>query len=305
MLQIEQVIAVENLKEAVTVWEKNRKYKLLAAGTDLIPRIRSGAYQEAVCLLDISRVAELKGITKTEDEIRIGALTSHQEIAENEVIRKEYRALAQACGQVGSLQIRNTATIGGNICNASPAADSLPPLAAFDAEVTLVDGQGTKRMLLETYLQKKWNKDPSCEGILRSIHIPRQEMISGYQKIGGRNALVIAIASCALVQGKDGYRAAFGSVDPWAKRCREAEEYLNSLDGDWTGDACLGQKNIKQQAVSQVNAEKLNSDKLENILSECLHPISDVRASKEYRLAVAGGLLKSVMEDLEKERARI
>lgn len=118
MLQIEQVITAENLKEAVTVWEKNRKYKLLAAGTDLIPHIRSGAYQEPVCLLDISRVAELKGITKTEDEIRIGALTSHQEIAENEVIRKEYRALAQACGQVGSLQIRNTATIGGNICNA-------------------------------------------------------------------------------------------------------------------------------------------------------------------------------------------
>jgi CO/xanthine dehydrogenase FAD-binding subunit len=266
LLPVEKIVSCGTVSQALDCLSQDEDAMILAAGTDIVPMLRDGALKN-VRLVDIRNLKELDYIRVEDGLMRIGAMTTHQSIAESDLVQKYIPALATACAQIGSAQIRVRATIGGNICHASPAADTLPVLIASDACAVIRTGEYRKTILLESFYTglKKTSlpKGALLEEV--TILIPKDGWQGNYYRVGGRSALTIAIASVAVLRGDKGIQVAYGSMNPCVKRIRAVEEYLN-LHAD---------------------AEK---SELRKIVGEFLFPISDVRASKEYRLEVASNL---------------
>ena len=152
----------ETLSEALTLLEKaGGKGRLIAGGTDLVLQLQRGAYH-ADRLVDITGIPGLSKIEETDGWIRIGASVTHAEVAKHPLIRQEAKALSEGCGQMGSPQIRNSATLVGNIVSAQPAADGAIPLMALDAEIKVVS-QGSERWLpLEAGLSRHRSVRGGC-----------------------------------------------------------------------------------------------------------------------------------------------
>jgi len=249
--------------------ELKEGYRIIAGGTDLVPAARRGGVSlpNHTHIIDISSIKELGYIVKDDGMIRIGAVTRVSEIGVSAVVKEHVPIVADAASQLGSLQVRNLGTIGGNLCNASPAADIAPPLLVLDAKVNVrgVDGQ---RLVPVTELFTGPGKTILAAGeILAEIQIPITEATAGscFIKLGRRNAFTLSIVSVAtLVKVKDGIfddvRIALGAVAPTPIRASKAEEYL-------TG------KETSEQVI----------DEGAKIVAGEVKPISDVRASEEYR----------------------
>jgi CO/xanthine dehydrogenase FAD-binding subunit len=217
----------ETLREALKDYS-SENYKLIAGGTDMIVEMRKEKDID-YDILDISGLGELKGIKKEKSKIYIGALTTFSDVFTSAVITKEAPLLKEAVRNAGSLQIRNRGTIGGNICNASPAADSVPALVALDAEVNLVSSDGERTLKLDEFITWPYDTDIKEDEILKSISFKPAEY-TGYHfyKLGRREALAVSRMNVAVMLNiKKGIIESAvispGSVMPTPGRVNEAE----------------------------------------------------------------------------------
>lgn len=289
MTEIKNIISCRDLSQALTSLkeyeEKQKDLRILAGGTDVMVGLRAGVIKEQE-LLNIYGIEELKGITFDGENLHIGALTTHDAIVNNELVLHYIPALSDACSHVGSQQIRNRGTIGGNICNASPAADSVPVLAAAGAFVKyqwLEEELQSRILPVEEFLLGVRKTALPKNALLTEVIIPvkdRDRIV--FEKVGGRTSLAIAVVSLALGEQDGGYTAYFGSMAAKIVRCERLEKYL---------DAC--HNGSRENAGKDVSIQEIAA-----ILKEELQPITDVRATAEYRILAAAGIVLSAWERL-------
>ncbi|MGQ9603622.1 MAG: FAD binding domain-containing protein [bacterium] len=252
---------------------------ILAGGTDLMVNVRSGA-KRIKYLVDISGLCELRSIEKGKGFFKIGALATHSEIAEN---LTDADCLCSAALSIGSPQIRNMGTLGGNLANASPAADLYPALMVLDAEVSLKSKKGERTVFICDLPKGPGSTiiNPSELLIGVSFRVP-DRFYSGYIKIGLRRSLSISVASAALLATYksdrfDTVRIACGAVAPTPIRMRSVE-------------ALVSGKSFSDDLLR--DASKLAE-------SEC-DPISDIRATADYRRYVTGIIVSRLIEEAAK-----
>ena len=174
----------------------------ISGGTDLIIQLNNGQIRPA-WLIDLSQIPELHYIKEEEGRLRIGSATTFTQISENRLIREKARCLGQAASQVGSTQIRNRATLGGNVAKASPAGDSLPALLALEAWVSILGPEGLRRVAFSE-LQSQNGTGLQAKELITEIDLPLGEakantqIISGFAKVGSRTAVTIAKLNMAV-----------------------------------------------------------------------------------------------------------
>lgn len=232
-MSLQEVYKAASLDEALELLELYKgKSKIIAGGTDLIIKLREKTVEPMV-LIDISSIKEMVGINTSDAFIHIGAATTFNSIQMEQHFKGNLTGLAMAAKAVGSPQIRNAATIGGNICNASPAADIIPPLLALEAEVTLKSEKKERRMLLEEFLLDKGKVNIMPQELLYSIRFtqPKAEEALGFAKLGLRRALAIAKISVAVFLEVEedsfkGIRLATGACGRLPVRERHIEDFL-------------------------------------------------------------------------------
>lgn len=249
-----------------------KKGRIIAGGTDVIPQMLAGR----LCpdwLIDLGRIENLSFIQNCNGWVEIGALTTYSQILESTIIKEHASLLAQAASLVGSIQIRNRGTIGGNIGNASPAGDTLPPLLTLNAEVVLFSRQGTRTVPLTEVLVGPGKTALLNDEIIQSIRFRplAQGTQSIFLKLGSREGMAISIASVALVLhlNREGIiediRIALGAVAPTAIRCHEAEQMLLGkpltretieMAGDSAGRTCSPITDIRGTAAYRRHAVK-------------------------------------------------
>ena len=230
------LVRAESLAEALDFLDRNGPAaKIIAGGTDLLVELRGISPREKGpgTVLDITPIDELKGIKDDGTVITVGALTTHREINTSPIILEHAPLLATACSTIGAAQHRNIATIGGNVINGSPAADSVPALIALNAEAVFQSKSGERVSLLKDIYLKPYLTDIKDGEILTAVRFPRlpDGARSSYIKLGRRNALAISRMNVAVVlvirEGKiTEARISPGSTTPTPDRIEAAEEIL-------------------------------------------------------------------------------
>jgi CO/xanthine dehydrogenase FAD-binding subunit len=251
---------------------------VIAGGTDLYPAHVGKPLPER--LIDVSAVEDMRGLIRTSSEIRFGGAVTWTEIVMAE-LPPAFRALQDAARQIGSLQVQNRATLAGNLCNASPAADGAPPLLALDAEVELASASGTRRMNLDQFLVGYRKTALRADEILAAVIVPTPPAAarSAFVKLGARKYLVISIVMAAALVSRAASgeiaeaRVAVGSASARALRLRRLER---DLRGHPRG----------RPPSSVVRAEHFTD----------LIPIDDVRATGRYRAEVARELVALALD---------
>jgi CO/xanthine dehydrogenase FAD-binding subunit len=255
------------LAEALALLERNGdRATLLAGGTDLVVELRNRSRRPEV-VIDLKRVAEIQpAITSTDRSLTITAATSMTYVQENDRVRAYFPALVDAAATVGSIQIRNRATLAGNICHASPAADTVPALLVYDATVNLASTRGTRTVKLEEFLLGPRQTALQGAEIVTSIELPlpRERRAAQFARITRRRGVDLATVSlCCMVEASGRTRFAYGAVGPRPFVVADATGVLaDPSASDVAKDAALGE------------------------LIAHASPISDVRGSREYRAAM-------------------
>ena len=253
----------------------------VAAGcTDLFPALRGPSL--ATDMLDITGIDALRGIAKTETGWRIGATTSWTDLRRAD-LPPAFDGLKAAAREVGSVQVQNAGTLGGNLVNASPAADGVPCLLTLDAEVELASSRGSRRLALTEFLTGPRQTALAPDELLTAIHVPHAAARGrgAFLKLGARRFLVISIAMVAVrLEIGEGrvHRAALavGACSATARRLEAAEAAL-----------------VGRQADGRL-AETITAD----LVAPEIAPIADLRASAEYRAAAAVTLLRRAVAAL-------
>ena len=274
-----QLISPATLGEALDlIAQDNGAWKAFAGGTDLMVLLEAGKLPHQN-YLNIWNLPELRGIEVTDSHVTLGALTTYTEVQAHEILRQEFPMLCQAASETGGLAIQNRGTLGGNIVNGSPAADSPPALLAYDAELELVSTQGARWVPYHGFHSgyKEMNIRP--DELLARIRLPRttRGRKQYYRKVGTRKAQAISkvcIAALAQINGDriDDARIAFGSVAPIPLRCIKTEGVLQG---------------------QQLNREIIEGAKAE--LAREIVPIDDLRSTRNYRLRVSLNLLEDFL----------
>jgi CO/xanthine dehydrogenase FAD-binding subunit len=267
-------VRARDLGEALAVLARGgADAAVLAGGTDLHVLMRSGARKPRV-VVAIAGIPDLRLCEAADGAVRLGAALTHAEIARHPRLA-QVEALAQAARSVGSPQIRNVGTVGGNVANASPAGDLYPPLLVLDAKVVLASAGSRREVVLEDFVTGPGANSLAPGEIVSEVSFTRPpgKFHSGFAKIGLRNAVAISVANCALVAtvaaGKfDDVRLACGAVAPRPIRMRKAE-------------ALLSGERLTAELVEEVSRAAS---------AEC-DPITDIRATAAYRRQVAGALV--------------
>jgi CO/xanthine dehydrogenase FAD-binding subunit len=249
-------------------------WKPFAGGTDLMVLLEAGKLPHRN-YVNIWPLRELRGIEVTDEHVTIGALTTYTEVQANDVLQREFPMLCQAASETGGLAIQNRGTLGGNIVNASPAADSPPALLAYDAEIELVSSSGSRWLPYDGFHTAYKQMTMRADELLARIRLPRHTAGAKhyYRKVGTRKAQAISKVCFAGVARMEAARVAdvrvvLGSVAPIVLRCKQTE------------DAIRG-KEINDDTVKLAR---------ETLLREIV-PIDDVRSTADYRLRVAANLL--------------
>lgn len=232
-----EFLTTQKTEEAINYLDKFSKVHILAGGTDLLVNLykESPRLPDFDYLLDISNITELKIVKSINNFIEIGPLVTHSRLINDPLIKNNFQVLVIAACTIGSTQIRNRGTIGGNIVNASPAADLLPPLIALKAEVELTSGKGKKVLSLEDFLAGPYKTKLQANELLTKIKIPllADNHYTDFQKIGRRKALSIARLSLALVTKIDeegifqDTRVIPGSATPYPQSLLVTEDAIN------------------------------------------------------------------------------
>lgn len=235
MLKPFKLISVCNLEEAVSGAANG--YKIYAGGTDILVMMHKGV--EYPGLIDISAIEELKQIVFDETTgLKIGAGVTHSDIITNEYIKKYYPALVDACSKIGSVQVRNKGTIGGNICNASPAADSAGPLLLYDAMVEIIGKDGRREVPVEEFFTGVKTTVLKKDELVVCVRLPRTADTEGsaYLKLMKRGAMEIGIMSSGVrvICDENGIcrdaRVTLSAVAVTPIRVRSAEEALKGRE---------------------------------------------------------------------------
>src|SRR6266576_2211817 len=236
-----QLASPANLADALDLLAANDgAWKPFAGGTDLMVLLEAGKLPHRN-YVNIWNLSELRGIEVTDSQVTLGALTTYTEIQDHETLRAEFPMLCQAASETGGLAIQNRGTIGGNIVNASPAADSPPALLAYDAELEFVSAAGSRTIPYHAFHTGYKQMDIRADELLAAIHLPRSrnQRLHYYRKVGTRKAQAISkvcFAGVAEVQGNvlNHVRIALGSVAPIPIRCEKTEAALRdrSLDAE-------------------------------------------------------------------------
>ena len=255
-----------------------RALDVIAGGTDYYPA-RSGR-QDAGAVLDISAIADLRGITEAEDHWRLGATTTWSELLAAR-LPPLFDGLRLAAREVGGVQIQNSGTLAGNLCNASPAADGVPPLLALDAGVELSSAAGVRMVPLEQFIAAPRRTLRRADELVSAIRIPRPrpglQARGHFLKLGSRRYLVISIAMVGVVLETAAgevrnARVAVGACSPVAQRLHALEMALIGKPADAELGAFVQPAHL-----------------------EALAPIDDVRADAAYRRDAALTLVRRAL----------
>ena len=252
-------------------------WRPLAGGTDLMVLLEAGKLDHRR-YLNIWPLAELRGIEVTAGHVTIGALTTYSQIQQHPLMQKEFPMLCQAASETGGVAIQNRGTLGGNIVNASPAADSCPALLAYDAELELVSKGGSRWTPYASFHTGYKTMDLRADELLKAIRLPRPQGVwqQYYRKVGTRKAQAISKVCFAgrahLEHGRIAdVRVALGSVAPTVVRCWKTEEALRQGRGLAAAQAALRGE---------------------------VAPIDDMRSTARYRLWVCLNLLREFVESV-------
>ncbi len=267
------------LDEAITLLASTPA-RILSGGTDFYPSLGDRVVRDNV--IDISALTALRGITHDQDHIRIGGLTTWTDVICAKLPRS-FDALKSAAREVGSVQIQNRGTVAGNLCNASPAADGVPPLLALDAQVELISKDGVRRIPLADFVVGNRRTRRNSNELLAAILVPRNldDADSFFMKLGARRYLVISISMVAVVLRINGEtpessvveaRVAVGSCSAVAQRLRKLENDLIGCRAD----------------------EIQNAVQLDHLAP--LSPIDDGRATAEYRMRASLCLVQRALQ---------
>ena len=261
--------------------EKKSDACIVAGSSNVLPNIRDKKINPKL-LVDITNIEQLKGIYRKEDKIFLGPLTTINELIYSEFIFKEYNILTQAAEQFADSVVRNNATIGGNLVTASPSADMASPLLTLDALVKIESTRQQREIRLKDFFLAPGRTVLREDEMITEIEFEASAINKngGYLKLGLRKAMAIAVASIGInleVKGNKivQVRIAMGSVAPTPIRLTATEEFLQD---------------------QEVNDELL--EKAINKVREEVNPISDIRASGEYRRYISGILFKRVFNRL-------
>lgn len=232
-MALEEVYKGENVDEVVELLDKYGKdAKIIAGGTDIVIDLRNNRIDPKV-LIDISSIEELKGIKDKGEYIEIGAGVSFTQVVENPLFERNLYGLNKACHMVGSPQIRNKGTLGGNIANGSPAADSIPPLICLNSTLILKSVRGRREISIEDYYKDE-NEKIRPDELLVSIGFkkPKENQVLSFAKLGLRKALAISRLSIAILVELDeegkiiNIEVASGSLGKYPMRELELEQFL-------------------------------------------------------------------------------
>ncbi|MHC4943979.1 MAG: FAD binding domain-containing protein [Planctomycetota bacterium] len=275
----------QTLKEALTLLSNSPpNARPFAGGTDLLVRCDKGLMERPEVIVDLKKIDALHGITRENGTVCIGALATMTEIASDPALKKAAPALTEAAGRVACPQIRNRATVGGNLSNASPAADLAIPLIVFDAVLEIArlgnDGVETRELPITDFFKGPGATALAPEELLTQIRFAPQPQdgYSAWNKFGTRPAMEIAVCSVgvALTLDKDTVshaRIGYGSVAPVPLR------------GEG-GEGCLVGETLCKEVIDRCVAAA----------REEISPITDVRASDGYRREVTGVMLRRLLE---------
>ncbi|HEY4426093.1 MAG TPA: xanthine dehydrogenase family protein subunit M [Pyrinomonadaceae bacterium] len=256
-------------------------WKPFAGGTDLMVLLEAGKLPHHN-YVNIWGLKELRGIEVTDSHVTLGALTTYTEVQSHPVLQNEFPMLCQAASETGGLAIQNRGTIGGNIVNASPAADSPPALLAYDAEIELISTDGSRWLPYSGFHTGYKQMLIGPTELLARVRMSRNTRGAThyYRKVGTRKAQAISKVCLAALAKLDNdqisdCRIALGSVAPIVVRCVQTEDVLRGQkpDIDTIKSACAA-------------------------LSQEISPIDDIRSTADYRLQVARNLLTDFLSTL-------
>lgn len=278
--------APQSLGDAASLLRRyGTKAKLLAGGTDLLLRLERGLVNPAV-VIDLKKIRALKTIKASSEGLRIGAVTSMEEIASSPAVQGRYGIIVKGAAAVGSIQTRNRATLGGNLCNASPAADTAPPLIALSARARIAGSRREREVPLEEFFTGPGKTCLQSNELLKEIFIPRPAARSGgsFQRCT-RTAMDIALVNCAVFlslaperEAVQDVRIALGAVAPTPLRAKTAEDVLKGKRPD---------NSAIEQAADRAVA--------------CASPIDDVRCGASYRREMVRVLTRRAIEEAWRE----
>jgi carbon-monoxide dehydrogenase medium subunit len=245
---------------------------LLNGGTDLIVRMRDGLTLPSA-VIDLKGIEQLSRIREDEESVYIGATVNLNQVGRDETIGKYFPYLVKAALSVGSKQVRNRATCVGNLCNASPLADTATPLMALDAVIEVFGPEGEREIPIQDFFVfvRKTSLKPA--EIVKGVRVPKTAGQGVFTKLARRKEVDLSMVCMTLLKAQDGWRLSYGAVAPTPVRLPKTEALLNQGANPEEILAC---------AVSEVK------------------PIDDVRASKEYRLDMVKVMLKRGLEQIEK-----
>ncbi len=280
-------IAVSTIAEACSVLtEHGADARVLAGGTDLLIELRRGSRKTPRVVLDISGVAEMAGIFDLHGGIRLGPLATHADLVWSELLRKCAPLLRAAGAAIGSPQIRARGTVGGNIMNAATCADTVPPLVALDATVTLQSRAGCRELLLADLFVKPYQTKAKADELLTAVsfHKLGPKTRSAFLKLGRRNALAISRLSVAAVLevGEDGNiaeaRIVPGAAFPTWRRVTEAEQMLI---GEKPGEKLFAAAGRKvSAAMIKVTGRRWSTEYKEPVIAVLVRRALEACASK-------------------------
>jgi CO/xanthine dehydrogenase FAD-binding subunit len=272
----------ENLPETLALLSREPGvWQPFAGGTDLMVLLEAGKLLHKR-FLSLSKLAELRGFETTADAVTMGALTTYSDVLNHPVLQSEFPLLCSAARETGSVATQNRGTLGGNIINASPAADSPPALLVYDAEIELVSTRGSRWTPYNGFHTGYKKMHIASDELLRAIRLPRRAKAwkQYYRKVGTRKAQAISkvcFAGTALVETgaiRD-VRIALGSVAPIVLRAVKTEDELRGA----------------KLTPGVITAAK------EALVRE-ISPIDDIRSTARYRLRVAQNLLEDFLVQL-------
>jgi CO/xanthine dehydrogenase FAD-binding subunit len=271
-----------SLPEALAlISEQPGTWRLFAGGTDLMVLLEAGKLP-AGRYISLWGLPELRGISIEPGVVSLGALTTYTDIRRHDVLQAEFPLLCRAAAETGGVATQNRGTIGGNIANGSPAADTPPALLVYDAEVEIVSHRGRRRVRYDRFHSGYKQMDLAGDEIIASIRLPRGRAgwVQAYRKVGSRRAQAISkVCFAAAANAIDGIvediRLALGSVAPIPLRATHAEEAIRG-------------KTLDASHIARA-AKRLAAD---------ISPIDDIRSTARYRAKVAENLLVAFLTSL-------
>lgn len=267
--------ALALLRDEPGVWRP------FAGGTDLMVLLEAGKLEQRK-FFSIAHLRELRGIVESGEFVQLGALTTYTDVRRSGLLAREFPMLAQAASETGGLAIQNRGTIGGNIANASPAADSPPALLAYGADVELLSASGARWVEYASFHTGYKRMLMRADELITRVRLrrPREGARHFYRKVGTRRAQAISkICFAALAETGEGgafgeVRIALGSVAPTVVRCRETESILRGR--------APGEETLKESL---------------DAIARDVSPIDDIRSTARYRLRVTRNLLAEFLSD--------